>query len=335
MTSKRWFQLVSSLVLSAGFIWYAVRGVDFSAVGRLLRDAEYRWVLPALVLLGAIQLIRVWRFGYLVAPLAKVPFRSLFHINNIGMLAVFALPIRLGEFVRPFLLKRDYGSKLSAGLGSSAAERVVDGLVVTLGFFVVTRAGLEVPEAMQHAGLLALLAFVGAAVVLALVLVGHEHGVEILRRVVNVVSPGLANRLVSIVVSFADGLRALTNLRSAGIYVVWTVSFWFLSGLCNYVLFRVMHIELPLIAGYVILALTVIAVMVPSGPGFIGPLQAAVVWGLSLFAIDRDTAFAYSLFVHASSAFVTIAFGVFSLIASHVSMTDVVKASNQEATELA
>src|SRR5262249_28238412 len=101
VTAKRWLQLLLSLVISAAFIWYAVRGIDLAMVGRIIVDADYFWAIPALILLIAIQFIRIWRFSYLVAPMAKVPFRSLFHIGNIGMLAVFALPVRLGEFVRP------------------------------------------------------------------------------------------------------------------------------------------------------------------------------------------------------------------------------------------
>ena len=221
---QRWLQLTLSIVLSVVLVWYAVRAVDFVRVGEILRHANYAWVLLAVLCWIVIQYARVWRFGYLVKPFAQPNFSALFRIGNIGMFAIFALPIRLGEFVRPFMLKRDYGAKMSAGLGSVAAERVIDGLVVTLGFFVLTRSVLALPPAMAHAGIAAMLVFLGAAVALGIVLVGHEHGAALLRRLVSLVSPRLAERLVGVIIAFADGLRALTNPRTLAAYLFFTLA---------------------------------------------------------------------------------------------------------------
>ena len=208
MLKNRWVQLALSLLVSAGFIWYAVRGVDFARVGALLKTANYLYVLPTLVAYTLFQFVRVWRFRYLAAPVAEMSFPALFRIGNIGMMAIALLPVRLGEFVRPYLMKREFNVSLTASLGPVAAERVIDGLVVTLGFFAVTQSGLAIPPEMRHAGLLALLVFVSAAFVLGLVLIGHETGANFLRRVIAVVSPRLADRVVTLVTSFAHGLSA-------------------------------------------------------------------------------------------------------------------------------
>jgi uncharacterized protein (TIRG00374 family) len=278
-----------------------------------------------------IQYARVWRFGYLVRPFAQPDFSALFRIGNIGMFAIFALPIRLGELVRPFMLKRDYGAKMSAGIGSVAAERVIDGLVVTLGFFVLTRSGVVLPLAMAHAGLAALLVFVGAAVVLGIVLVGHEQGAALLRRLVSLASPRLAERLVGMLIAFADGLRALTQLRPLGAYLFFTFVFWFLNGLANYLLFFALGIPLALPVAFVLTALTVIALMLPAGPGMIGTVQAAIVWGLTALGVDPSLAFAYSVLTYLSGSLVTVGFGLWSLVTSHLSMTSLVEESQHEA----
>ena len=327
---QRWLQLTLSLVISAVLVWYAVRGVDFSRVVEILGHANYAWAALGVLCYVVIQYARVWRFGYLVRPYAQPNFAALFRIGNIGMFAIYALPVRLGEFVRPFMLKREYGAKMSAGLGSVAAERVIDGLVVTLGFFVLTRSGLVLPPAMSHAGIAAMLVFLGAAVALATILIGHEHGAALLRRLVGLVSAKLAERLVGMLIAFADGLRALTQWRTLAAYLFFTLVFWFLGGLSNYLLFFALDISLSLPMAFVLTALTVIALMLPAGPGNIGGMQAAIVWGLTSTGVEPSLAFAYAMLTYLVGAVVTVGFGLWSLVTSHVSMASLVQGSQHE-----
>src|SRR4051812_32903152 len=100
---QRWLQVLASLLISAAFIWYAARGVDFVRVGEILRQANYLWVLPTVLAYIASQYVRVWRFRYLAAPIVEMRMKDLFRIGNIGNMAIMILPVRLGEFVRPYL----------------------------------------------------------------------------------------------------------------------------------------------------------------------------------------------------------------------------------------
>ena len=328
---QRWLQLTLSIAVSVVLVWYAVRAVDFARVVEILGHANYGWAAMAVLCAVIIQYARVWRFGYLVRPFARPDFAALFRIGNIGMFAVFALPIRLGEFVRPFMIKREYGVSMSAGLGSVAAERVIDGLCVTLGFFILTRSGFALPPALAEAGIGALLVFAGAAFALGVVLFGHEKGAGVLRRVVSIASPRVADKLVGMLVSFADGLRALTDLRILGAYMFFTLVFWFLTGVANYVLFLALGIPLSFPLAFVMTALTVIALMLPAGPGMIGTVQAAVVWGLGLLGVDSSLAFAYAMLMYLAGNTVTVGFGLWSLVRAHVSMSSLVEQSQQEA----
>src|SRR4029079_19688476 len=76
------------------------------------------------------------RWNYLLAPLGiTIPNGPLLAISSVGFMAILALPARLGEFVRPGLLRKR-GVAATAGLGTVAVERIVDGLLVSVFVFV-------------------------------------------------------------------------------------------------------------------------------------------------------------------------------------------------------
>ncbi len=86
-------------------------------------------------LLVVIQLTRALRWNYLLAPLGvRIPRAPLLAISSVGFMAILALPARLGEFVRPGLMRKR-GISASAALGTVAVERIVDGLLVSLFVF--------------------------------------------------------------------------------------------------------------------------------------------------------------------------------------------------------
>lgn len=330
-TPKRAVQLVVSLAVSAAFVWWILRGVDLARVGQILGSVSPGWIVGSSAALVAFHLLRIWRFRYLTLAVAPMSFGQLFRIGNIGTMAVLLLPVRLGEFVRPYLMRRELGCGMAAGLGTVAVERVIDGLVVMLGFFLITHTGVAVDERVTHAGLGALLVFAGAAVALSVVMVGHGKGARLIHRPLALVSVKLADMVVAMLTGFAKGLGGLASSRYLGVYVGWTLLFWGAAGASNWLLLGAMDISLPFIAGYVLLGLQVIGVMLPSGPGMIGPLQAAIVWGLTLYGVDRETAVAFSLLSHMLSVSCTMAFGMYSLLTSQLSLRSLVSASQSEA----
>ncbi len=56
-------------------------------------------------------------------------------ISSAGFMAIFALPMRLGELARPFYVSRERGARVSTLVGAVAVERIVDGLLISMLFF--------------------------------------------------------------------------------------------------------------------------------------------------------------------------------------------------------
>ena len=118
-------------------LYLASRQLSFSGMWQAMLTADWSVLLPYFACLAAQHFFRAWRWGQLLAPIAPVPFRRILPISSVGFFAILALPLRMGELVRPYLIADPPSIRMSHGLGTMAVERVLDGLILSLSAFVV------------------------------------------------------------------------------------------------------------------------------------------------------------------------------------------------------
>jgi uncharacterized protein (TIRG00374 family) len=97
----------------------------------------------------------------------------------------------------------------------------------------------------------------------------------------------------------AAGLHAA---RSGALLArITAVSFlqWALMAVCIWLSLWALGLALPVQAVFVVLACTIIAVTLPTGPGYVGSIQLAYVLALKPFGVNASDAIAASLFYHA------------------------------------
>ena len=154
-------RLIIGALLGAGLLAVFFRGLDWPGLVNAFRQSD-PVLLSGVVLMAVITYaLRAWRWGYLLAPLARVPLMRLFSITNVGFAAGLVIP-RAGEVVRPYLVARHHGLKTSAAFASIILERLFD-LITVLALFAaylyvlpLPAAQKEVPgRALQTAGALA------------------------------------------------------------------------------------------------------------------------------------------------------------------------------------
>src|SRR5262245_49127752 len=107
---------------------------NLEAVIRGLELASFLpYVLGFYALIAFVHLCRSWRWHYLLKPLGvHIGFARLLAVSSVGFMAILVMPARLGEFVRPALIRRKGEISASAALGTVAVERIIDGLVVSV-----------------------------------------------------------------------------------------------------------------------------------------------------------------------------------------------------------
>src|SRR6478609_7002157 len=157
-------KLALSLGVGGVCVVYAMHGVDRHAVLAAVRALPVSAIVLYLATVVVTNFFRAWRWDFLLRPLGvSLPLRRLLLISAVGFMAILALPVRLGEFVRPYFVTRERGVRMSAALGTVAVERIIDGLMISILFFTsyLASAGDTFTPELRVGAWVSLLGFVG------------------------------------------------------------------------------------------------------------------------------------------------------------------------------
>ena len=290
-------RLAVNLILSFGMlalcVWLVWPNADtrdhLHEVIKSIRFVEFAPYLAAYIgLLVVVQLCRALRWNNLLAPLGvKVPTGPLLAISSVGFMAILALPARLGEFVRPGLLRKRGDLSASAALGTVAVERVVDGLLVSLFVFgaLFARRGPDAPGWMMPAAYAALSLFTVALVFLAFAIRRPEPTVDFCMKMSLVprISPRAARVIREKVLDMVRGFVVLKDRRNMVIFVVWSIVYWAANGTGVWVLARAFGLDLSLTGGFATMGVAAVGIMLPNSPGLVGQFQYFTLLGAGLY----------------------------------------------------
>jgi len=129
--------LIAGILLSTILVYLSIRGIDFVKVVEGFHAVRYRYVLLFLIVVLIMQALRSVRWGMMLSPLDQVDQLSLFSVTSVGFLAIMAIPARLGELARPYLIAKKSRIKMAAALGTILVERAFDSIAVLFIFGAV------------------------------------------------------------------------------------------------------------------------------------------------------------------------------------------------------
>jgi glycosyltransferase 2 family protein len=351
-------RLAINLVLSIGMLALCTWLVwpDATERGELQHViAGLRWAdfWPYLAAYGGLQIVvhlcRSLRWNHLLAPLGvRVPRGPLLAISSVGFLAILAFPARLGELVRPGLLRKGGYTTASAALGTVAVERIVDGLIISLMVFIAFFAhhSASSPGWMMPTAYLALGVFAAALVFLVFAMRWPAPTVEfcltltLLPRFAPRFAAAIEHRLLDMI----RGFNALKDVRNLSLFLVWSLVYWGANGLGVWVLAQAFHLELSLAGAYATMGLLGVGISLPNSPGLVGQFQAFTLLGLSLYldlgtAAARTplyaTALAYAIAQHLLQVGWYVAMGALGLATPWVSFHDLWSARKTAAEDCA
>ncbi len=290
------------LALTAGLLWLFLKDIDPGVMWRAMVDAHPGFIIAAIVVTMQTYVIRAIRWRVLLEPVGPTRFRTAFRTTIIGFAALFLLPARIGEVLRPYLLARQDGLKATSTFATVIIERLLD-VVTVLALFAVgiPLAGVEVGREDRIAGLIAAS---GAAVALTalFLLAGHP---ERLGRWVGVLSRRLPERialqLAHLAQTFAEGLRVMRNPAHLGLAMLWSLPLWGSIALDIWLTTLAFDLTLPVVGSFLVMGYLTVGVSVPT-PGGTGSFHYAYQFAMTkLFAADATVAAAAAIVLHAVS----------------------------------
>ena len=135
MTSRR---LWLGFAVTGAFLAVLFLKIDLDGMRSALAEANYVYLLPAVLVYFASFYARAVRWRYVLGPFARVRANRLYPVIMVGYMANNVLPMRLGEVARSYYLSTREPVRASTALATVVIERVFDGL--TLLFFLAAAA---------------------------------------------------------------------------------------------------------------------------------------------------------------------------------------------------
>jgi uncharacterized protein (TIRG00374 family) len=300
---RKW-QFWLGILISAVFVVLALRGLKLEEVWHNIRNANFIWLVPSVLVYFAAVVVRTWRWGFMLRPLKRVSVPRLFPVVVIGYMGNNIFPFRAGELLRSYVLRQREGILISSSLATVVVERVFDGLVM-LAFVFIALPLTPIPgDSNGRIGTmvsLASIAFFGAMIVFFILAAFPDRFMRFADWFADRLLPQrLAEPLLELLDHFLEGLASLRSFRnvimifftSVLIWLLETVKYWFVMHAFD---FQVSFFALMLMNGVVNLATTL-----PSAPGYVGTFDEPGIEILKLFSVNENTAAAYTLILHAA-----------------------------------
>jgi uncharacterized protein (TIRG00374 family) len=286
--------LILSLGISGITIFWLFHAVDWQEVKQSVLQINGLSFLVGISIYLLTFLPRGLRWKLMLTSIKNVTVSDSTQVVVLGYAANNLLPFRLGELVRAYTMGRKYNISKVSCLGSIAAERVIDGIVIVslLGLSMIfLTAVIQQTEALQKVFLTGGGIFLIAVFLIIIFLSYSDNILDLWKRKIG--QKGL--------VFLEKSIHSITFFRSKKILIqvlLLSICVWLLEGTVFVVILWTMGINNPVAAGYFCLGIVNLGILLPSAPGYVGVFQAASVFAFIALGYSESSGLAYGLLVH-------------------------------------
>ncbi|MFO0676430.1 MAG: lysylphosphatidylglycerol synthase transmembrane domain-containing protein [Polyangiaceae bacterium] len=296
-------KLVASVVITASILYALEKGgLKLWPEGGNFKQIRW-WTVPAYVVtMIAMSYYRAVRWRFLLRSFVEIPRRRIVAVSWIGFAAILLLPFRIGEIVRPVMIREKGKVSATAATGTVVAERIVDGLYlsIVLAIALLTVPTLDpLPDAVvgipvsvhkvRLSGFVMLGVFVVAFTVIAVFYFARNFAQRATLAVFGLVSKSLADKLAGTASKLAEGLHFLGRARDAVPFVLETTAYWGLNVFGMWMLAwgcGVVHADgssITLGETCALMGMLGVTVLIPGPPGLLGVFQAGIYAAMTMY----------------------------------------------------
>jgi uncharacterized protein (TIRG00374 family) len=325
----RTIRAVAVVALVVSLIALFLRGVDLSRVWGEMRTADPTLGVFALTLTLVLYIVRTRRWQYLLAPLGPTRFAVAFRTTVIGFAVSAVLPARAGEVLRPLLLARKENLPATAAFATVVVERILDLVTVVLLlaiYLLFFDAGTlaRAPALADAVRLGALMATVGSVGVLVVMMVCAAEPSRLHRLVLGaarVLPARLAHTLARFAQTFAEGLVVVRHPTRLLVIMALSFVLWIIIATQIWVISHAFHLAIPYTGAYLLAAILVVGVALPTPGGVGGFHEAFRIGATSFFGTDNDATVGAAIVLHAVSFVPVMIMGVWCAFAEGIDLS--------------
>ena len=324
-------KVLLGILISIVLVYLSVRGIHLQDVFRDLNNIQLSYVIFFILLVILMQLLRSYRWGVILQPMEKIDQLSLFSVTSVGFLAIAAIPARIGELARPYLISKKSSIKMSSALGTILVERVLDGFSV-LSISVIVLLVADLPS--RHQSLMIKSSIIFFLLALAMfcfivfLILRRDAALKLINKILSKLPGKFAHKIDEVIHHFIDGFQIITNIKLLLYLFFLSALIWFVDVMAIYMLLKAFGFTLPVIASFVVMIILIVGIAIPAGPGYIGNWHYACVLALSIFSLSKAEALSFAVVYHFLSMVIVVVLGVAFLPFNKFSISDMKKQMN-------
>ena len=327
--------IIAGIVVSGAILCALVAGLNWTDFFTALKRLNPIFI-PLYVGLFMLSFwLRAIRWRLLLPSHLTLSTVKLANATLVGALASSVLPLRAGEFIRPWALSRWQPVSFPMGFASIITERVFDVLAMLTLLGLVLGQLESAPEAVVI-GARALGAF--AAGIAVVMLVAYIRPATVLRisdavydKLLSSKNIALRDKLSAMTAEFVGGLRAISSVRELFLIVLLSLIIWCEFALVYQVGLWAMGEWPSFWVGMTVNVIIALIIAVPSAPGFIGTFQLGCYTALTaIYLYPEEFSLAYSVVMHGLQFVATVLAGLFVLKREGLRFNDLKRSQDVE-----
>lgn len=328
------FSTLFGIVVMGILLWF----VDISSLLNQLSSADPMWILAAVLTNFMFFVLRSLRWKILLKPLKnETGLKNLFSITILGNFANTIIPLRIGEFVRGFVLNLKESISFASGFLSIVVERVLDLLAIV---FIAAVSVLALPSTQNYPQwfLGTIFTFCVLTGTLLFVLFGSSRIQNVLTKTLGKLLlkiPKLGEdrrgKVLTFTVNIFEGTKTLHKHSKGGIVTIFFLSIltWLCFSTSLFCLFKAFNVSILPTAIVLGTMLVTLSTFLPAAPGYVGSYEAFWVLVFMGLGLSAEFALPVGLLSHAMQLILTVVLGSLCLGWAGLSLGDFMKIKPQ------
>lgn len=312
LMKRRFAVTVIGLIIGLGLILIWLNFVDIREVSNYLRYLKAEFVVLSLLFYIFAYLIRSLRWKVLLQQVQEMTLMKTFLILMAGNFTNYLIPIRAGEIMKCYFIKKLHGTRMSKTLPSVFIDKLFDMTGIFIVLLLLLILPVTLPPALSILIAIILIILVAGCLVLFSAVSAKEKIIGFLKKLLFFIPVRFEEKLAEIIRLFIDGLALFKNHKKIIVPVVTlSVLAVFFDSFFFYSIFLAFGVKVNYF--YVLLGYTLIylSYIIPHPPAQMGSNELIMILiFVAGFGLPADMSGAVMLFSHLLTGIVIVTIGI-------------------------